>query len=538
MNNRNIKPISPFVLFCQKVIPLAFDESMSYYECLCALTNYLYSEVVPAVNNNADAVTELQNYVKNYFDNLDVQDEINNKLDEMAESGQLADIVAQYLELAGVLAYNTKSEMKNATNLTNGSICKTLGDDNYNDGKGNFYKIRTITSGDTVDDDNIVALNINNTLIAEKIPYSNGYSLQSQITTNSNAIADLNNNRSILLSDSYFDWSPDVTIPDDQKYWKMFFKMENITNYQGFNMGGIGFYQKVDNVNFLKLLQNNSDNIPNKETVKNIFVFGGYNDAFDDNTTITNIKDAIRDFVAYCKTTYPNAKVIIGEIGYDTNLNYAGTTRRNKINNKVVPAYCDTNYDTDNSFIYLSNLEYCLHNRDYMSSDGIHPNIAGHNALANAIHSAYHNGFEQLPVNEEYVGALPADNNTQENTNITLYVKNDIPLKTIRLNNFVVSFTSNYPTLSENVGVVVGKITNSKTIIPVYDIPFDCTILAQRSSDNTYEVVNGRLNFTQDGSITLNVMKLNSNKTGWDTIQDVKFVQVFSQELACSMNVL
>ena len=538
MNNRNVKPISPFIVFCQKVIPLAFDESMSYYECLCALTNYLYNEVIPAVNNNADAVTELQNYVENYFDNLDVQEEINNKLDEMAESGQLTDIIAQYLQLAGVLAYDTKNDMKNASNLTNGSICKTLGDDNYNDGKGNFYKVRTITSGDTVDDDNIVALTVSNTLIAEKIPYSNGYSLQSQITTNTNAIADLNNNRSILLSDSYFDWSPDVTIPDDQKYWKMFFKMENITNYQGFNMGGIGFYQKVDNVNFLKLLQNNSDNIPNKETVKNIFVFGGYNDAFDDNTTITNIKDAIKDFVTYCKTTYPNAKVIIGEIGYDTNLNYAGTTRRNKINNKVVPAYCDTNYDTDNSFIYLPNLEYCLHNRDYMSSDGIHPNIAGHNALANAIHSAYHNGFEQLPVNEEYVGALPADNNTQENTNITLYVKNDMPLKTIRLNNFAVSYTSNYPTLSENIGIVVGKITNSKTIIPVYDIPFDCTVLAQKSGDNTYEVVPGKLMFTIDGSITLNVMKLNSSKTNWDTIPDVKVIQVFPQELACSMNVL
>ena len=114
MNNRNIKPISPFILFCQKVIPLAFDESMSYYECLCALTNYLYNEVTPAVNNNADAVTELQSYVANYFKNLDVQEEINNKLDEMAESGQLAEIIAQYLQLAGILAYNTLNDLLNA----------------------------------------------------------------------------------------------------------------------------------------------------------------------------------------------------------------------------------------------------------------------------------------------------------------------------------------------------------------------------------------------------------------------------------------
>ena len=547
--NDKIKPktLTPFRRFCMTIgeLPSSYLETMSYYEMLLWFTKYLSDTVIPAVNNNAEAleeaqkvIEEMKEYMDNYFDNLNIQNEINNKLDDMAESGQLVEIIGQYLETSAILGFDTKADLKDADNLIDGSITKTLGDLTYGDGKGQFYKIRTKTELDVVDDDNILALTNFNDLIAEKIPYTNGYSLQSQITTNSNAIADLNNNRSILLSDSYFDWSPDVTIPDDQKYWKMFFKMENITNYQGFNMGGIGFYQKVDNVNFLKLLQNNSDNIPNKETVKNIFVFGGYNDAFDDNTTITNIKDAIRDFVAYCKTTYPNAKVIIGEIGYDTNLNNAGTTRRNKINNKVVPAYCDTNYDTDNSFIYLPNLEYCLHNKDYMSSDGIHPNIAGHNALANAIHSAYHNGFEQLPVNEEYVSALPADNNTQENTNILLYVKNDMPLKTIRLNNFVVSYTSNYPTLSENAGAVVGKITNSKTILPVYDIPFDCTILAQKSSDNTYEIVNGKLYFTQDGSITLNIMKLNSSKTGWDTIQDVKFVQVFSQELVCSMNVL
>ena len=92
-NERNVKILSPFVLWCQKVIPLAFDESLSYYECLCALYNYVTNELTPAVNNNADAVTELQNFVKNYFDNLDVQEEINNKLDEMVTDGTLDEII-------------------------------------------------------------------------------------------------------------------------------------------------------------------------------------------------------------------------------------------------------------------------------------------------------------------------------------------------------------------------------------------------------------------------------------------------------------
>lgn len=99
-NNSKIGSPFPFRIFCQKVIPLAFDESMSYLELLYSLLHYLKETVIPAVNNNADAVTELQNlynelksYVDNYFENLDVQEEINNKLDEMATDGTLDNII-------------------------------------------------------------------------------------------------------------------------------------------------------------------------------------------------------------------------------------------------------------------------------------------------------------------------------------------------------------------------------------------------------------------------------------------------------------
>ena len=174
--NNSVKMLSPFVLYCQKVIPLAFDESMSYYECLCALYSYLKDTVVPAVNNNAEALEEvqkkmleLQEYVDNYFENLDVQEEINNKLDEMAEQGVLTDIIAQYLGLAGVLAYNTIQDMSDALNIAEGSICYTLGATTYDDEDGAFYKIRQVTVYDTIDGYNIVALDVSDTLIAERL---------------------------------------------------------------------------------------------------------------------------------------------------------------------------------------------------------------------------------------------------------------------------------------------------------------------------------------------------------------------------------
>ena len=171
----------PFRVFCQKVIPLAFDESLSYLELLYSLLHYIKEIIIPAVNNNADAVEELQNlynelksYVDNYFDDLDVQEEINNKLDEMAESGQLTDIIAQYLELAGVLAYDTVNDLKNADNLTNGSIAKTLGYSNIQDTNGAFYKIRNVLNTDVIDNINIIALDNFNNLVAEKIKEKQG----------------------------------------------------------------------------------------------------------------------------------------------------------------------------------------------------------------------------------------------------------------------------------------------------------------------------------------------------------------------------
>jgi hypothetical protein len=38
----------------------------------------------------------------------------------MAEDGTLADIIAQYVNLQSIIAYNNLTEMRNATNLTNG----------------------------------------------------------------------------------------------------------------------------------------------------------------------------------------------------------------------------------------------------------------------------------------------------------------------------------------------------------------------------------------------------------------------------------
>ena len=95
-----IEKLNPFGRMCISLgmLPSSYKESLTYEEQLLWFMDYLQNQVIPAVNNNADALIELQNYVSQYFDNLDVQEEINNKLDEMAESGQLQAIIKSYVD--------------------------------------------------------------------------------------------------------------------------------------------------------------------------------------------------------------------------------------------------------------------------------------------------------------------------------------------------------------------------------------------------------------------------------------------------------
>lgn len=92
-----------FRFWCQKVLPLVYDDSLSYYELLCKVVDYLnktmedVNTAVEDVTNLHTAYEQLQTYVNTYFDSLDVQEEINNKLDTMANDGSLTALISPLL---------------------------------------------------------------------------------------------------------------------------------------------------------------------------------------------------------------------------------------------------------------------------------------------------------------------------------------------------------------------------------------------------------------------------------------------------------
>ncbi len=163
---RNIKTLPDIIKFCATIgnLPTSYMESLTYEEQLLWLLNFLNKTILPTIHETIDSVEELENW----FNNLDVQEEINNKLDAMVESGELQEIISEYLNSTAIFGFDTVEDMKEATNLINGSYAKTLGKNTLNDGYGETYKIRTITNEDIVDNDIIIAMD-DPTLVAEKI---------------------------------------------------------------------------------------------------------------------------------------------------------------------------------------------------------------------------------------------------------------------------------------------------------------------------------------------------------------------------------
>lgn len=121
MNKFEYKNLTPFKWFVLENFPFieADFDALTEWQLFCKIGK----EMNKIINNEnklglqmetvTNAFIELQNYVNNYFDNLDLQEEVNKKLNEMAEDGTLSKIINQ--EIFGEL--NNKLNNKQDKNM-------------------------------------------------------------------------------------------------------------------------------------------------------------------------------------------------------------------------------------------------------------------------------------------------------------------------------------------------------------------------------------------------------------------------------------
>ena len=126
-------------------------------------------DVNETVADYIEKFTALKDFVDDYFDNLDVQEEINNKLDAMVEDGTLQEIITTYIQSNVAWTFNHITGLQSATNLTNGSFAQTYGFYDRGDGGGAMYVIRNPEPAET--GNGITTFDITGGLIAEIVKH-------------------------------------------------------------------------------------------------------------------------------------------------------------------------------------------------------------------------------------------------------------------------------------------------------------------------------------------------------------------------------
>ncbi len=461
-------------------------DAITNYQLYCKIVEYL-NKVIDSQNTVIAEVDEM----KKYLDNLDIQELVNNKLDEMAESGQLTDIIAQYLDLAGVLAYNTIADLKNATNIVAGSICYTLGQNIYNDGKGAFYKIRVVTTSDVIDNFNIVSITNDNTLVGERI---------------NPAIIP---KKYLFIGDSYTEgYTPDGSVTTFPELFRQ--RMGLSTNQvQVAYHGGYGFGR--DGYKFESIIQG----LSNDDEITDVIILGGYNDR---GQSYSNIYNGIETCKNLINTKFKNATLHIGQVGCSNNS--ANTYSLYGVSTSYRNACLALHIK------YIHNIEYVLHKYflDF-SSDGFHPNQNGHSDLAYAIENYFTNNYLNLKIPYVSMTASNEENYTLPTTldqRLTCTLTNNNTF--ISNKNLIIIGVNSVNMNGNNTLYRIGTLTGGLIIGSTYyvnSIPLTFIV----KTNGVYKNVPGVI-FFENGGIYISFVSINDAGNNYALYNNVTEIQI------------
>ena len=279
-----------------------------------------------------------------------------------------------------------------------------------------------------------------------------------QITFLQDQIDNLRANKTIMIFDSYGTKYPTPTGDTLGEYMRSYSGLSS-DELMDFAYSGSGFVANGGLGTFLSRFTTDSAGITNKDDIKTIFVAAGRNDwqAADPDTLVT----AIGSFVSYCKTNYPNARILVTYVGNGDNTASSGTRVEQYL------AYVGYRRSGEVGATYIPGGEAILKYPPNMDSDYSHPSIAGRQALANYLLQ----GLVTGNINVKYLaqpGTITFDNTVVGASNVSFpsYIENNMSIVT---GNDVAYIQSVYLAIQASAGtftsIKIGHINTNNCLI-------------------------------------------------------------------------
>ena len=324
----HLPPFKWYVLQNFPFIEADFD-AITNYQLLCKIVEYL--------NLNITKTNELGTQVEaltNWFNNLDVQDEIDNKLDEMTEDGTLAEIINEQI----------------------------------------FSDLNTQVQTNT---ENIGTLQTDLT------------TLQNKVENERNPIDFYKGKNFVVFGDSFS--QPDIPNSEDE-YWVKQVAQATGMNRFNFAIAGAGFGRSTNLLSTQLTTAQNQMTATQKLNTAIVIIYAGYNDMLN-NVSEEDIESNFISLVTNTIATFPKAKIIVAPF----NWGYGSLSRLQNITIDTLILRMQRNC-ANLPVVFLKLARYWLLGLHTCFRNSGHPNTLGYKQIASYMIGAIYGSSEHITI--------------------------------------------------------------------------------------------------------------------------------------------
>lgn len=242
----------------------------------------------------------------------------------------------------------------------------------------------------------------------------------------------------------------------------------------------------------------------NRNNVSLVLIGGGMNDR---DQTKADLKTAIDAFATRCRELYPYADITYGFIGWSSSSSVRNRLRTECSNLRS----CRTS-----GMKIITSTAFTLHDYKYFSSDGIHPNNDGQDALAQTMAGVILGSEPNITIEYNLYNFSSAEMTSTVNSTVD-EIKNYLSLRsTFSDGNTNVMLDGRFRLAISNVPVTIAtypknlKVGEGWTTPPLTD--FACTLFG-RDKNNDYFTINGFVRFAENWKIQVYHKEVDSSAT-------------------------